>query len=648
MHHDLGGFMKLKNKEGINSADIINKLGYDPFLLSKIQPQGGINFNKDDKFVKTGDGNVACIHVYEFPGDIDTHWLAKLCNIPHTIAVIDIFTDNIYEVKKNINKSMKEQNQRYIAASDFEEKHDAEQRFLELKTMYHELSSMGEVMKIIQVRIFSAEKTWKDTEEKIKELTLQLESDNYKSTVFLNEQKTEWKSLYQPYEEQMEEPFKFIGQPIVSEALAGGYPFHFASLEDPHGTLLGYTPCGGAVLFDEFTLTPKRTSYSEVVLGVMGSGKSTLLKKRMYDRAIRGDYVRVFDISGEFTVLTEELGGTVIKEGNLNPLEILRAGDNESLNYTLHSSKLQTMFQFWLPNSTQYERFAFEEVLRELYIKFDILPEGEINRRITGLPSEKYPILGDLLKYIDEKIKSMGLLSLNTTEEQVRNQDVLILGNVRKAINNVVSTYGYIFNKHTDIKNIQDKQVVSFDMSVLKNLKDNIFDAQFFNLFSLSWDNSITNGTIMKNEYELGQRSLEDVVHFNIIMDEAHRFINNRKLTAVDQITGYLRESRKFFVGFTFATHKGTDFVPDEKNTEGFDKMQTLFSLAQYKFIFNQDASNIESLNKMFSNQLSDSELERIPYLEQGENILVISGDQNIEFKVKLTKEEKEMFRGGA
>lgn len=50
----------------------------------------------------------------------------------------------------------------------------------------------------------------------------------------------------------------------------------------------------------------------------------------------------------------------------------------------------------------------------------------------------------------------------------------------------------------------------------------------------------------------------------------------------------------------------------------------------------------------MFSHQLSDSELERIPYLEQGETILVISGDQNIEFKVKLTKEEKEMFRGGA
>ena len=85
-------------------------------------------------------------------------------------------------------------------------------------------------------------------------------------------------------------------------------------------------------MFDLFTKTSTRLYYNFLVTGEMGSGKSTLLKKQLKDNAAKGNFVRTFDVSGEFTLLTKTLGGKVIKmdgsNGILNPLEILRAGDN--------------------------------------------------------------------------------------------------------------------------------------------------------------------------------------------------------------------------------------------------------------------------------------------------------------------------------
>ena len=87
----------------------------------------------------------------------------------------------------------------------------------------------------------------------------------------------------------------------------------------------------------------------------MGSGKSTLLKKQFKSNAIKGNYVRTFDISGEFTILTKTLGGKVIKldgsEGILNPLEILKPGDDENISFTRHISKVSTFYKFLVGGS---------------------------------------------------------------------------------------------------------------------------------------------------------------------------------------------------------------------------------------------------------------------------------------------------------
>lgn len=50
--------------------------------------------------MKTGDGYEACLHIMEYPLEMDDYWLAPLTNIKGTVVTVDISTDDVEEVKK--------------------------------------------------------------------------------------------------------------------------------------------------------------------------------------------------------------------------------------------------------------------------------------------------------------------------------------------------------------------------------------------------------------------------------------------------------------------------------------------------------------------------------------------------------------------
>lgn len=633
------------------------KLGYDPYLYEKIQPQGGICF-RDPKFVMTGTGYEACLHIYEFPRQLNDYWMSKFCNLNNTVVTVDISTDNVIEVKKNINRSMKEQQFRYMEARDFQERYDAKQRYQEMERLYDEINSMGEVIKLVHVRIFATDQSFARLEEKVKSIAVRLESNGFLTAIYLNETKREWLSMYQSYQEQQKEFFSTYGQPLVSNALASGDPFHFSSLEDPTGNLLGKTPCGGNVIFDEFTKTKTRLYYNELVIGTMGSGKSTLLKKRFKANAVRGNYVRTFDISGEFTNLTKVYGGKVIKldgtNGILNPLEILKADENEGISFTRHISKVSTIYKFLTEGQADtQEIILFEELLREVYQKFGMeLRNGKVSRKVTGLPATSYPTFSDLLAYITEKIDGMketeyDEISLSLAKKNLERSD-----KIRMVIQNIVHTYGSLFDGHTSIDNILDEQIVTFDISTIKEMKASVFDAQIFNMVSLCWDNCVTNGKLMMERMNLPQENpehleFEDTTKFLMIIDESHRWLNTRKPQALESITIYLREARKYFGGIMLASQSIRDYVPEGSGAEAIDDLKKIFELTQYKFIFHQETNVLGLFDRIFENTVTQSQRDRIPKLEVGETILCISSDRNLEFKVHLTNEENRIFQGG-
>lgn len=641
-------------------AENIQEETYDPYLLEQIQPSGGITF-QDTRYVETGTGYETCIHVYDFPQKLDDFWMAKVCNINNTVVTVDISTDNVMEVQKNINRSMKEQQYRYMEAQNFQEKYDAKQRFQEMERLYEEISSLGEVIKLLHIRIFVADHSYIRLEEKVKNILAKLESNGFRAAIFLNESKTEWESMYRPYKEQQSEDLFFIyGQPLTSNALAAGNPFHFSSLQDPCGDFLGKTPCGGNVLFDEFHKSKTRRFYNSLAVGTMGSGKSTLLKKRFLTNAIKGNYVRTFDISGEFTTLTKTLGGKVLKldgtNGILNPLEVLKAEEGEEISFTRHISKVSTIYKFLTEGSADTEEIIeFEELLRELYKTFGMeLVGGKVKSQVTGLPANRYPTFSDLLAYIEGKMEEIQRKSkaYEAVELDLVKHRMAIMDKIRRVLSNITNTYGSLFDGHTSIDNILDEQIVTFDLSTIKEMKPSVFDAQIFNMISLCWDNCVTNGKLMmerlrKAKGEEGALDPEQVTKFLMIIDESHRWINTKKRHALESISIYLREARKFFGGIMLASQSIRDYVPEGSGAEEIDDLKKIFELTQYKFIFHQEADTLPLLDKVFESTLTQSQRNKIPKLEIGENILCIASDRNLEFKVHLTKEEDRIFEGG-
>ena len=630
------------------SSESEEQLQQDKHLIAKIQPQGGITFG-DEKLIKTGDGYEIILHIYKYPKYIDKFWLTQIVNIDNVVVTIDIETKDQQKVKQNINNSMSEQRTRIMYAKDMQERIEAEDEFADLETLYNEVSRMNQVMKLIHVRLFVSGRTIAELENNAKEIMNHLESNGYKSAVFLNECQHEWQSMFYPIGVSNAEAAKIYarnGQPTTSSALAGGDPFHFTSLNDEYGSLYGTSTAngGGKIMLDLFHKDDQRTSYNGIIIGKMGSGKSTLLKKILMDRAVRGDYIRGYDPSGEFRYLVEELGGSIFSldgtDGILNMMQIMMSAEIDSVSYVQHISKLNTIYKFLVPDAPQPELLWYEKMIRKLYIKFGIIPEDEQigGLVLTNLEAREYPILSDLMEVIREE-KALH----DATDEAYT-----YICKIELVIENLITNYGYIFNGHTSIDDILSDQIVFFDIKNLAGMKSVIFDAQLFSSLSLCWDNCIKIGRPMKELYDNHKIAWEDIRRFMVLIDESHKTINANKPHAVDQVSVFAREARKFFGGIYLASQSIRDFVPEGSDSTAVDKIKVLFDLSQYKFVLNQDTNAIDTIDRVFGHSFTRSELEDIPKLSKGQTILSIQSSRNIAFNIDCTDQELELFRGGA
>lgn len=623
----------------------------DEELFEYIQPAGGITF-KEPTHIVTGEGYVSCIHVYQLPKILDDFWLDHIFGIQDAVVTLDIHTKDNVEAKKNINKSLQEEFARARTAKDFAELHNAETRQRELQAVYEELTSMGEVIKDIDIRIYVSGRSLLELDERCKQIMASLEGDSYMAAIMLNEGKRDWQALFEPFSEQHSKPFALKSHPLLTEQIAMGNPYCYSELIDERGDLIGFSPVGGAIIYDEFTMTGARKHYNSLVCGDMGSGKSTFLKKRFKANAAKGNYVRTFDISGEFTNLTREFAGKIIKcngvDGMLNPLEILRAGDDDFTSYSKHIAKVSTFFKCILPNATDELLITLENCLREFYAEYNLVPSE--SHHITGLPAINYPTFSDFLSFLEKEIENEKTKELKgEVDTGLAVNRAIGLNTIKESVKTIVLNYGKMFDGHTSVDNLVDEKIVTFDISDIKDL-GNVFTAQMFNMVSLCWDNAVGNGQIMKNLYEEGEIDMSDVSCFLVLIDESHRWVNTSMPKILTLLIQYLREARKYFAGITFASQSVRDYMPQAQgeNDPYIDLLRTLFELTQYKFIFKQDSSAVPLLNNVFGNALSFSQLERIPYLEKGETILSISGDRSLEFKVWRSKEyEEKLFAGG-
>ncbi|MBU8757283.1 type IV secretion system protein VirB4 [Priestia megaterium] len=630
--------------------EIKQKKGYNPYFVAQIQPQGGVSFKEN--LVRNGDGYSTCIHIYEYPTNVNDFWLEPIMNMPNAITTLDVVSDERKQVVEAINKNMSEQNARHVNAKENIDRMDAQEQYLDMKELYRQVTN-GEVIKRIHLRIYIAEKTIPDLEKRLKEVIHHLETHNFRGSIFLNEQEYEWESLITHFDMQKKYPNKRKGKEIPALALAGGFPFHFTHLDDPYGTYQGTTRTGGSVIFDLFHKDQQRKSYNAVLMGLMGAGKSTFLKKVTTDNAIKGYKIRGFDIVGEFESLVRELGGKQIaldgSEGQINPLQVFKTHEHELNSFTQHLSKLTVFYRFIAPEAKDDELKEYEKLLRKLYIQKQLWNDekGSLNY-ITGLSPEAYPTFNEFLQlirqelYADEKTREHHP---NLGEYRKRRLELIELN-----IENLVETYAHLFDGISTIEDFNDEQVVFFSIRHLSKLKDEIAQAQLFNVMSLLWDGMLQNGEPQLDAYTEGTLAFEDAIRYLIVIDEAHHIVNTKKGNehALDFLTEFSREARKYFAGLIYASHLISDFVPDGSEQTAIEKIKKLFDLTQYKFIMQQDDNNLDTIQRVFKTGITDSELAEIPKLPIGDVLLCIKSVKNILFHIEIDEEEKVLYGGGA
>nr|WP_313885131.1 ATP-binding protein [Clostridium faecium] len=626
------------------------KIEYNPYLLSKIQPVGGISF-KDRAIIK-GDGYEACIHIYDYPRYVNDFWLEQLLSFDDVVSTVDIETENKNVALEQINKSISEQLARIDDVKNNIDKIEASTTVENLRDLVEEITSMDEVVKLVTIRYYVSGRTIEELDSKIKFILEKLEGLGYRGAVLLNEQEYEWRSMFLNSKDQSYLPNKRKGKPIPSMSLGGGYPFHFTELNDETGMFLGTTKTGGNVIFDLFTKDSIRKSYNALVLGLMGSGKSTFLKKILTNNGIVENTIRILDIAGEFKALVKALGGKVValdgSDGIINPLQIYATVIDEDNNvvleeqsYMQHLSKVSMIYQFLSPQSTQQELREFEKVLSEFYREYGIEKD-----RATTYKTEEYPIMEELLEYAKNELYENvreEIIRKNITQSRQERLESIIL-----TLGGIVRDYGKLFNGHSTIKDLTSEQIVSFEVRNLVQFDKRIFNAQTFNILTMLWNNALVQGLQEKKKFDDGEKTVADAKKYLLLIDEAHKFINSNNILAVDYLISFEREARKYFAGLMFATQSIRDVVPENSSNEALEKIRTLFELTQYKFIMQQDNNAKKFLFDIFDGQLTESEIETVPFMETGDCILAINGGKNIRFHIEASDEELKLFKGGA
>lgn len=637
--------MKLRERDRVK----LKEKGYNLNFVSKIQPKGGLQFG--EKHINAGDAYIGCLHVYAYAEDVSALWLANLMNIENTIATLDIATANKEEVIKDINRSIGELRDRAETERRSTDKDDASYELMNLRGFAHSITQGGEVVKLTHCRIFFYDFSLEELEKRMGDTRKELNGMNHKSTIYLFQSKQEWMSLFTSYDQQTKWNHTRQGVLLPSASIGGGVPFHHQALKDPRGIYFGQTSTGGAFLLDPFYSTRTRRSFNGFVLGKMGFGKSNFLKMLFEGLTAKNAFIRGLDKARDYYTLVETHGGKIIDlsggNGMINPLEIFATktdvnGDkvDEYGSFMQHLSKVANMVRFLNPEITEIEVTEFKGLLRQFYIHCGLLSKDYLknpeNVKVTGFQPEEYPTMSQFSKYL-HSVKYQ-----NPTPQRVRTLEMIQI-----MVDEMVSQYAPLFDGHSTIENLENEQIVFFDIDGISQLDKEVFNCQLFTALTLIWNHALKNGRKMKQLIEEGKITQEDLRYFMVLLDECHNVINYNNLFAVEYVVSFEREMRKFLAGVFFATQSPNEILPENASDKSVAIVKTVFELTQYKVFLNLDNSVLGRMKDVLGDSLTDTEYQMLTELKIGQAIVQTSSTESYTVTFDPENEQLARFKGG-
>ncbi|MDR2832467.1 MAG: hypothetical protein LBV67_01985 [Streptococcaceae bacterium] len=621
--------------------------GYDLKLLSRVLPKG--TYQENLNYVKSGNSYENIIRITRFPEKPLYFWLNDLTDIEKTIGKLDFKAKQTAEQIKEINGSIKELDGQYAFAYEATKKRELELEYEKINKEATDVASGSVGYKETFSRIFVAGKTPMALEEKSYQIIEELERRGFEATIYSSEQGNETKAKFDTVSDQQQRSLYWNreGLSVSNRALAGGYPFDSIYLRDKGGFILGESDTNDIVKFNPFTVNEWRSSFHTGAFGSLGFGKSTLLKLLILQAYANGDNIRGLSKNGEYNRLVKKWNGIMVdpfsdKFGVINPMQPMAssATDDFKIDYeqsfAQFKSNIKNLLMFVNNNMSGSELVGFDTIIDLFFGAWHGFYKAGENRPVTEHKPEEYPLLEDLLSWIETNEKALSRGYVYETN----------LSSIKTAIKNMIITKGHIFNKHTNVRDLSKERVVFWDISkYIEN--DGTHNALLYNAVITMWNHALLHGRKERKKVEIDGMNENLSTHTMVVIDESHNLISSdpSKAFILPTINVMYREMRKWKALVLNATQDPYEYYAGDSSSNSV--LTTLFNLMTVIFIFNSSPQTLPMYESMLGDKIKPSLLKEIPFLKKGEAIMVVGSQKALKVKIAYNKANDILFNGG-
>lgn len=637
-----------KNLAPQHVSERLSRKGEDIEFVNAIAPYH-LNPEPED-YIEVENGYISTLHIYGFKEYIEYFYLRDIAEFPNT-------TWGLFVKGADSSEAIKKANRKYIEAMSnagdahnpqklIEAQEEARLAFQKLRELRNTKRSLKNATIKIQFFASTLEELFNE-QDKAKKTLLNFGYSVIRHSAFQHEEYQAF-SLPLSMHTRLEK-----NQELNNYHLALGAPFDKISLLDPNGTFIGETATG-LVVFDFNHVDSRRKQPTAVMFGQPRFGKSYETKTIMEDLLAKGTYIRLFFFTDEYNNLIEAYKAAIVNPfdgiDRANIFQVYGTNVEEATgvtyeykSFTAHLSRLVGLFKSISSEFNDEDSSNLTTLLWNFYLDLGLFKwkNGQKNEiePITNLKNEDYPIAEEFLNYLINNIQRIA------EANPISNFSGSIV-KIASVLNLMTTTYSPLFNGHSNTTYKADAQFVAFDLRSKDSVPKEIFNAQFYTILQTVWSDAIKHGIPEKNAYIKGEKEVEDVERFIVVMDEVQEYLNPGMDYAITMINNFIKELAKFFAGVILITPSPQHFFPEEA-TYSSGEMKQIFNGCTYKFFFKANTMDIEVYRKNFSNILSPNQLDAMANFEAGDAYMVIGDAKAIKIHTYYDENLAEFYAGG-
>lgn len=417
---------------------------------------------------------------------------------------------------------------------------------------------------------------------------------------------------------------------LQTSTLTASFPFVSHLFLDPDGDYLGDNRY--PVFFDIFDSWKKhhrlRTNSNLVILGKSGGGKSFYTKKMLLQQACNGTKIFVLDPENEYQVLASNLEGNWIdmggiSDGRINPFHVFPSLDEESEGTGELKSQRQFLQEFFtvvIPDLDREVRPFLNQAIQRVYDSKKIYDDTIFK----NLASEAYPTFDDLYNVVVDWFEKEAEFEF----------DKSMLRKLMNALEDFKEggLYSNLWNGPTTMKLENEFTVLNFQ-SLFASNNNIVANGQMLLAMRFLMQEVIKNKA--RNE-ALGLRN-----NIQIIVDEAHQFINPDFPVALTFMSQMTKRIRKYGGGMVVATQNIKDFIGQSESTKA--KATAVLNGCQYSAIFGllpDDVNSVIELYRSYNGGLTQSEIDSLTSARQGDALIMVDYKTRVTAHIELYMNE--------